>query len=126
MSGSATWPGLLGRRSECERLTGMVAAGKAGRSQILVLRGEAGIGKTALLDFLVARAAGCTVGRAAGVESEMELAFAGLHQLCNPFLDRLDKLPASQQEALGTAFMMRPGTAPDRFLVGLAVLTLLG
>jgi DNA-binding CsgD family transcriptional regulator len=102
-----------------------VAAAKAGRSQVLVLRGEAGIGKTALLDFLLVRATGCRVARAAGVESEMELAFAGLHQLCGPYLDRLDTLPAPQQEALGTAFGLRTGTAPDRFLVGLAVLTLL-
>jgi len=106
-------------------LSGLVAAAKAGRSQVLVLRGEAGIGKTALLDFLLERAAGCRLGRAAGVESEMELAFAGLHQLCSPYLDRLNKLPAPQQEALGTAFGLRPGNAPDRFLVGLAVLSLL-
>src|SRR3712207_5748594 len=125
MSGTATWPGLLGRRAECELLTSTLASAKAGRSQVLVLRGEAGIGKTALLDFLVARAGGCTIGRAAGIESEMELAYAGLHQLCSPFLDRLGKLPEPQQEALATAFMLRPGTAPDRFLVGLAVLTLL-
>ncbi|WP_448639331.1 helix-turn-helix transcriptional regulator [Geodermatophilus sp. URMC 63] len=125
MSGTATWPGLLGRRSECELLTGTVAAARAGRGQVLVLRGEAGIGKTALLDFVVARAAGCTIARAAGVESETELPFAGLHQLCGPFLDRLGALPGPQQEALATAFMLRSGTAPDRFLVGLAVLTLL-
>ena len=85
--------GLLGRRRECERLSSLVAAAKAGRSQVLVLRGEAGIGKTALLEFLVDRAAGCRVGRAAGVESETELAYAGLHQLCGPFLERLDRLP---------------------------------
>jgi hypothetical protein len=102
-----------------------VAAAKAGRSQVIVLRGEAGIGKTALLSFLLERAVGCRVGRAAGVESEMELAFASLHQLCSPFLDRLSKLPDPQQEALGTAFGLRSGSAPDRFLVGLAVLTLL-
>jgi DNA-binding CsgD family transcriptional regulator len=115
----------VGRRSECETLTGLLAAAKAGRSQVLVLRGETGVGKTALLDFLLDRAVGCRVGRAAGVESEMELAFAGLHQLCSPFLERLDTLPGPQQEALGTAFGLRPGSAPDRFRVGLAVLTLL-
>src|SRR3712207_564803 len=125
MSGTRSWPGLLGRQVECETLSTLVAAAKAGRSQVLVLRGEAGIGKTALLDVLLERAAGCRVARAAGVESEMELAFAGLHQLCSPYLDRLGKLPAPQQEALGTAFGLRPGSAPDRFLVGLAVLTLL-
>jgi hypothetical protein len=102
-----------------------VAAAKAGRSQVLVLRGEAGIGKTALLDFLLGRAAGCRVARAAGVESEMELAFAGLHQLCSPHLHRLATLPAPQQQALRTAFGLQEGPAPDRFLVGLAVLTLL-
>ena len=106
-------------------LSNLVAAAKAGRSQVLVLRGEAGIGKTALLGFVLERAAGCHVGRAAGVESEMELAFASLHQLCCPFLDRLNRLPAPQQDALGIAFGLRPGSAPDRFLVGLAVLSLL-
>ena len=121
MSGTA----LLGRRRECEQLSSLVAAAKAGRSQVLVLRGEAGIGKTALLEFLLDRAAGCRVARVAGVESEMELAFAGLHQLCAPYLDRLDVLPTPQGDALATAFGLRPGSAPDRFLVGLAVLTLL-
>ena len=102
-----------------------MAAAKAGRSQVLVLRGEPGIGKTALLDVIVERAAGCRIGRACGVESEMELAYAGLHQLCGPFLDGLDTLPAPQRDALGSAFGLRTGSAPDRFLVGLAVLTLL-
>jgi DNA-binding CsgD family transcriptional regulator len=125
MSTTRPWPGLLGRRRECDTLSGLVAAAKAGRSQVLVLRGETGIGKTALLDVLLERATGCRVARAAGVESEMELAFAGLHQLCSPHLDRLNKLPDPQQEALGTAFGLRPGSTPDRFLVGLAVLALL-
>ncbi len=102
-----------------------MAAAKAGRSQVLVLRGEAGVGKTALLEHLLGLAVGCHVGRAVGVESEMELPFASLHQLCKPFLDRLDRLPAPQHEALDTAFGLRRGGAPDRFLVGLAVLTLL-
>jgi hypothetical protein len=110
---------------ECETLSTLVAAAKAGRSQVLVLRGETGIGKTALLDVVLDRAAGCRVARAAGVESEMELAFAGLHQLCSPHLDRLGKLPDPQQEALGTAFGLRSGSTPDRFLVGVAVLALL-
>ncbi len=125
MPRTSSWPGLLGRRSDCDTLSGLVAAARAGRSQVLVLRGEAGIGKTALLDFLLERAAGCQLARAAGVESEMELAFAGLHQLCSPHLHRLATLPAPQQQALGTAFGLQEGTAPDRFLVGLAVLTLL-
>jgi DNA-binding CsgD family transcriptional regulator len=106
-------------------LSGLLAAAKAGRSQVLVLRGDVGIGKTALLDFLLERATGCGVGRAAGVESETALPFAGLHQLCSPYLDRLSRLPAPQQEALGTAFGVRRGSTPDRFLVGLAVLALL-
>ncbi|WP_308123779.1 helix-turn-helix transcriptional regulator [Modestobacter marinus] len=125
MSGDRSWPGLLGRRSECERLSGVVADAKAGRSQVLVLRGEAGIGKSALLDHLLERATGCRVAYAAGSEWEMELPFAGLHQLCMPYLDLLDELPRPQEEALGTAFGLRSGSAPDRFLVGLAVLTLL-
>jgi DNA-binding CsgD family transcriptional regulator len=125
MPSTPAWPGLLGRRAECDTLSRLVTATTAGRSQVLVLRGEAGIGKTALLDFVHERAAGCRIVRAAGVESEMELAFAGLHQLCGPHLDRLDELPAPQQHALGVAFGLRAGSAPDRFLVGLAVLTLL-
>jgi DNA-binding CsgD family transcriptional regulator len=118
-------PGLVGRRSECDRLSGVVAAAKAGRSQVLVIRGEPGIGKTALLDFVVERAVGCRVARASGVESEMELAYAGLHQLCRPHLDRLGRLTAPQQAALGAAFGLRAGDAPDGFVVGLAVLGLL-
>lgn len=80
--------------SECETLSHLVTNAQATRSQVLVLRGEAGIGRTALLQFLLESAADCRVSRAAGVESEMELAFASLHQLCAPFLDRLDQLPA--------------------------------
>jgi DNA-binding CsgD family transcriptional regulator len=92
---------------------------------VLVLRGEAGVGKTALLEYLAKRASGCRLARAAGVESEMELAFAGLQQLCAPMLERLDRLPGPQRDALATAFGLRPGSTPDRFLVGLAVLSLL-
>ncbi|GAB2961659.1 LuxR family transcriptional regulator [Streptomyces pseudoechinosporeus] len=92
---------------------------------MLVLRGASGIGKTALLDYLVVRASRCRIVRAAGVESEMELAFAGLHQLCAPMLDRLEHLPGPQGDALGTAFGLSAGGTPDRFLVGLAVLGLL-
>lgn len=125
MSGSRSWPGLRGRRSECDRLSRLVAGVHAGHSQVLVLRGEAGIGKTALLEFLVDRAADCRVARAAGVESEMELAYAVLHQLCSPYLDRVHGLPVPQRDALGTAFGTRAGGTPDRFLVGLAVLNLL-
>jgi DNA-binding CsgD family transcriptional regulator len=89
-----------------------------------VLYGEPGVGKTALLDYLAGRAAGCRVVRVAGVQSEMELAFAGLHQLCALLLEHLDALPVPQREALRTAFGLSPGPAPDRFLVGLAALGL--
>jgi hypothetical protein len=83
------------------------------------------VGKTALLDYLVEHASGSRVAHAAGVESEMELAFAGLHQLLTPMLDRLERLPGPQGEALATAFGLSSGPAPDRFLVGLATLSLL-
>jgi DNA-binding CsgD family transcriptional regulator/tetratricopeptide (TPR) repeat protein len=92
---------------------------------VLVVRGEAGVGKSALLDHLAGRAAGCRVARAAGVESEMELPFAGLHQLCGPMLHRLGSLPGPQRDALSVALGVRAGDAPDRYLVGLAVLSLL-
>jgi DNA-binding CsgD family transcriptional regulator len=116
---------LLGRRSECAALDQLVASVRSGPSRVLVLRGEAGVGKSALLEYLVAHASGCGLARAAGVESEMELAYAGLQQLCAPFLDHLERLPGPQRDALGTAFGLRAGDAPDRFLVGLAVLSLL-
>jgi len=125
MSSSGFWPGLRGRRDECDTLSRLVASAQSGRSQVLVLRGEAGIGKTALLEFLVDRARGCRVGRAGGVESELELAYAGLHQLCGPYLDMIGNLPGPQRAALSTVFALRPGRPPDRFLLGLAVLTLL-
>ena len=102
-----------------------MASVRAGPSRALVVRGEAGIGKSALLEYLAQRASGCGIARAVGVESEMELAYAGLQQLCLPFLDRLERLPGPQRGALGTAFGLRDGGAPDRFLVGLAVLSLL-
>lgn len=121
MSGSSV---LRGRASECAALDDMLAAILRGQSRALVLRGEAGIGKTALLDHLIAGATDLTVLRAVGVESEMELAFAALHQLCGPLLSRLDHLPAPQRDALGTVFGQSDGTPPDRFLVGLAVLSL--
>jgi DNA-binding CsgD family transcriptional regulator len=116
---------LLGRRSECEVLDRLVAGVRAGEGQVLVLRGEAGVGKTALLNHLLGGASGCGVARAVGVESEMELPFAGLHQLCAPMLDRLDRIPSPQRDALRTAFGLSTGEPPDRFLVGLAVLSLL-
>ena len=116
---------LWGRSSECGLLDRVVAELRAGRSQVLVLRGEAGIGKTALLDYLAEQASDCRVVRTAGIESEMELAYAGLHQVCGPLLGRLERLPAPQRAALGVAFGLREGCAPDRFMVGLAVLSLL-
>jgi DNA-binding CsgD family transcriptional regulator len=118
-------PTLLGRQRECAALDQVVASVRAGPSRALVLRGEAGVGKSALLEHLEASASGCTVARAAGVEAEAELAFAGLQQLCAPSMDRLDRLPEPQRDALGTAFGLRAGDAPDRYLVGLAVLSLL-
>jgi hypothetical protein len=102
----------------------LIDAARAGRSRVLVVRGEPGVGKSALLDYLAGHAAGCRVARATGVESEMELAFAGLHQLLAPVLDRLEGLPGPQRDALRTAFGLSGGPAPDRFLVGLAVLGL--
>jgi DNA-binding CsgD family transcriptional regulator len=116
---------LQGRRAETEALDRLIHNARAGTGGVVVLRGEAGVGKTALLDYVLAHAPGCRVVRAAGVESEMELAFAGLHQLCAPFLDRLDRLPAPQHHALGIAFGLRDGDPPDRFFVGLAVLSMI-
>jgi DNA-binding CsgD family transcriptional regulator/tetratricopeptide (TPR) repeat protein len=116
---------LTDRVSERGVLDRFVAGVRAGEGRALVVRGEPGVGKTALLDYLAGRASGCLVARAAGVQSEMELAFAGLHQLCAPMLDRAESLPAPQREALWTAFGLSAGPAPDRFLVGLAVLGLL-
>jgi DNA-binding CsgD family transcriptional regulator len=116
---------LCGRRSERAALDQLMADVRAGHSRVLVVRGEAGAGKTALLEYLLESAAGCRIARATGVESEMELAFAGLHQLCGPFLDRLDCLPRPQRYALGTAFSLRDGDPPDRFVAGLAAASLL-
>src|SRR5262249_47267311 len=116
--------GLLGRTSECAVLDDFVSAIRGGKSRSLVLRGEAGIGKTALLEYVVESAPDLTVLRAVGVQSEMELAFAGLHQLCGPLLDRLQGLPAPQCDALQVVFGSHAGPPPDRFLVGLGVLSL--
>ena len=127
MSVSSTDPatGLLDRRSERAAVDRVLDQARAGSSAVLVVRGEPGIGKTALLGYAAGRALGFRVVRAWGVESEMELAFAGLHQLCVPMLGRLEQLPGPQRDALAVAFGMREGQAPDRFLVGLAVLSLL-
>ncbi|MBW8699132.1 hypothetical protein MBT84_05985 [Streptomyces sp. MBT84] len=117
--------GLIGRRHECLVLDDLLARARAGQSGVLVVRGEAGIGKTELLRYLLDRAAGCRIVRVAGVQSEMELSYAGLHQLCAPLRSRLDDLPEPQRNALRTAFGMQIGDAPDRFLVSLATLSLL-
>src|SRR5919202_5728034 len=95
---------LQGRGSECALLDDVIAALRAGESRTLLIHGEAGIGKTALLNYAVASAADLRVLRAAGVESEMELAFASLHQLCGPMLDRIERLPAPQRQALEIVF----------------------
>src|SRR5918992_5935808 len=117
--------GLLGRSRECGELDRLIAGVRAGQSRVLVLRGEAGVGKTALLEQLSAMASGFRIARAAGVESEMELPFAGLHALCAPMLGRLRRLPDPQRDALSTALGLDAGSPPDRFMVGLAVLSLL-
>ncbi|MDX6714416.1 MAG: hypothetical protein QOH30_974, partial [Baekduia sp.] len=122
---SAQIPMLRGRRDERAVLAALLDDARAGRSGVLVLRGEAGIGKTALLGHASESAPDHAVLRAAGVESEMELAFAALHQLCAPMLGRLERLPGPQRDALATTFGLSVGAAPDRFLVGLATLSLL-
>ena len=121
-----TLSGLVGRRAEREAVERLLTQTRAGRSGSLVVRGEAGIGKTALLEQARGAAAlsGFRVQSCVGVEAEAQFAFAGLHQLCNPLLGRLGALPEPQQAALGVAFGRRAGPAPDRFLVGLAALSL--
>src|ERR1700754_7242 len=116
---------LLGRRSECQFLDAVLSDAREGRSRVVVVRGEAGAGKSVLLDFMVGRADGWHVANAVGIESEMELAYSGLHQLCAPLLEHLDRLPTPQRDALRTVFGRQTGPAPDRFLVGLGALTLL-
>src|SRR5215218_2572224 len=118
-------PVLLGRADERELLDRLLENVRAGQSAVLVIRGEAGIGKTALLHYCARQASGFRVARLAGVESEMELPFAGLHQLCAPMLGRLGALPQPQQTAMGVALGLSSGAAPDRFLVALAALSLL-
>jgi DNA-binding CsgD family transcriptional regulator len=116
---------LRGRRREIDALDELIDAVRAGESRALVVRGEPGVGKTALLEYVVEHASDCRIERAVGVQSEMELAFAAVHQLCAPMLDRLERLPPPQRDALLTAFGVSPGPAPDLFFVGLAVLSLL-
>jgi DNA-binding CsgD family transcriptional regulator len=116
---------LLDRLAERATLGRLLDAARAGHSRVLVVHGVPGVGKTALLQYAVESAAGLRIARVSGVESEMELAFAALHQLCAPMLDLADRLPGPQRDALGVAFGLRAGNAPDRFLVGLAALSLL-
>jgi DNA-binding CsgD family transcriptional regulator len=114
--------GLIGRRSEREALNQLLHSVRTGESRVVVVHGEAGVGKSALLDYVGGQATGCQLIRVGGVESEMELAYAALQQLCAPMLDRLDGLPAPQRTALSTALGLAEGPAPDRLLIGLAVL----
>src|SRR3954467_9169964 len=118
-------PAFRGRSRERQALDGMLDAAPAGQSAALVLRGEAGIGKTALLRYCARQASGCRLVQVAGVESEMQLPFAALHQLCAPMLGSLAALVEPQGQALQVAFGLTAGGPPDRFLVGLAVLSLL-
>jgi DNA-binding CsgD family transcriptional regulator len=122
---SSRAPALRGRDDECAQLDGLLEGALAGRGGVLVLRGEAGLGKTALLEYAIASTPLLSVLRLAGIESEMELAFAGLHQLCAPLLDRLERVPDPQRDALQTTFGLSAGAVPDRLLVGLAVSSLL-
>jgi hypothetical protein len=118
-------PGMFGRTGELEILRRLIAKARSGRSAVLVVRGEPGIGKTELLRQLTAAASGFRVARVAGVESEMELPFAGLYQLCAPMLDRLGSLAEPQRRGLSVAFGLAPGESPDRFLVALGALSLM-
>src|SRR6201988_1636810 len=118
-------PAFRGRAREREALDDLLGRVRGGESAVLVLRGEAGIGKTALMHYCARQASGCRLVQIVGVESEMELPFAALHQLCGPLLGGLAALPEPQQRALRVAFGLEAGTAADRFMVGLAVLSLL-
>src|ERR1700712_1357820 len=100
---------LLGRHSECQFLDGVLTDAREGRSRVVVVRGEAGAGKSVLLEFVADRADGWHVTNVVGIESEMELAYSGLHQLCAPLLDHLDRLPEPQRNALRTAFGRQTG-----------------
>jgi len=114
---------LRGRSDECALLDEVIVAARSGESRSLVLRGEPGIGKSALLDYVASRAGGCRVARAAGVESEMELPMAAVQQLLGPaLLERAESLPPPQRDALRRSFGLIDGPVPDLFLVGMAVL----
>jgi DNA-binding CsgD family transcriptional regulator len=125
MSNKEPGPVLRGRTDECAYLGELLAQVRAGNSRVLVLSGEAGVGKTALLDYLAAQASDCRLTRWVGVESEMELPFAGLRQICEPLLGDLDRLAPPQRDAVAVALGLEAGKPADRFLIGLAVLNLL-
>src|ERR1700733_7526372 len=114
--------GLRGRTEERAVLERLLANARGGQSGVLVIRGEAGVGKTSLLRESIAEASDFRVARSVGVESEMEVAFAGLHPVCAPMLTGLGELPEPQANALSVAFGLSPGDPPDRFLVALGVL----
>src|SRR3954462_11059787 len=116
---------MVGRGVECEAVDRLLADVLVGQSRVLVLRGEAGVGKTALLRYVAERSAGCRVARAAGVRSDMELPFAGLQQLCAPIFDSLNRIPDPQRDALRVAFGVQDGGSPNHFLVALAALSVL-
>src|SRR5256884_59014 len=118
-------PELVGRRRERELLEKLLESARAGRGAVLVVHGEPGVGKTALLDYVVQKGDGLRIARTVGVEGEIELPFAALQQLCAPILALRLSLPPPQRDALGVAFGLAPGNAPNPFLVGLAVLGLL-
>src|ERR1700716_1132059 len=101
---------VRGRRAECDVLNELIEVVRGGESRVLVVRGEPGVGKSQLLEYVVEQASGCQIARAVGVQSEMELAFAGLHQLCAPMLDRVERLPGPQRDALRTAFGVSAGS----------------
>lgn len=116
---------LLGRSNECAALEELLDVVRGGQSRVLVLRGVPGVGKTALLEHAVDATSGFRIVRAFGVEAEMELPFAALQTLCAPMLDRLDRLPEPQRAAIGTAFGLSGGAAPEQLLVSLAASSLL-
>ena len=125
MDNGPSAPVLIGRQEELEALGAALDKARKGQSSVIVVSGEAGAGKTAMLNQAVAGLSDMRIAHVAGADAEMELAFAGLHQLCAPMLDHLERLPTAQQDALGVALGLREGRAPDRYLIGLAVLTLL-
>src|ERR1700723_1892585 len=113
---------LLGREREREAVERLLGAARGGHGGVLVVRGEPGVGKTALLEHAVRSAPEFHVARTAGVEAEMELPYAALQQMCSPHIELVEQLPEPQREALGVAFGLRTGAAPNQFLVGLAIL----